>query len=118
MKIFGREPTLILQAVSALLSIFVAVGMPGLTAEQAALVVAAISAVFGVVNALAVKPVAPAAFIGLVGAVAALVTGYGLEVSQELVGAISASVVTILALLTRVQVTPVRDPRPASDVVG
>lgn len=118
MKVFGREPTLLLQAISAILSIGVAVGLPGLSAEQSALVVAVISAFFGVVNALAVRPVAPAAFIGLVGAVAALVTGYGLEVSQELVGSISATVVTVLALLTRVQVTPNADPRPASDVVG
>lgn len=118
MKILGREPTLVLQAISAILSIGVAVGWPGLSAGQATLIVAAISAFFGVVNALAVKPVAPAAFIGLVGAVAALLTGYGLEVSQELVGSISATVVTVLALLTRVQVTPNADPRPASDVVG
>lgn len=118
MKVFGREPTLVLQAISALLTVFVAVGLPNLSAEQAALIMAVISAVFGVVNALVVRPVAPAAFIALVGAGAALLAGYGLEVSQELVGAISAAVVTILALVTRVQVTPTADPRPASDVVG
>jgi hypothetical protein len=117
-KIFGREPTLVLQSLSALLAVFVAVGLPNLSAEQAALIIAALTAVLGVVNALLVRPVAPAAFIGLVGAVAALLAGYGLDVSQAVVGAISAAVVSVLALLTRVQVTPVADPRPPEQVVG
>jgi hypothetical protein len=101
-----REPTLILQAVSAVLAILVTFNLHGLSSEQAALIVAAISAVFGVVNAVAVRPVAPAAFTGLVGAAAALLTGYGLNVSPELVASVSAAAVTVLGLLTRQQVTP------------
>lgn len=118
MKIFGREPTLIIQSVSALLAIFVAVGIPNLSTDQAALIIAALTATLGVVNAIMVRPVAPAAFIGLVGAVAALLAGYGFDVSQAVVGAISAAVVSVLALLTRVQVTPAADPRPPEQVVG
>jgi pilus assembly protein TadC len=117
-KIFGREPTLILQSLSALLSVLVAFGLPNLSAEQAALIVAALSAGIGVANGLAVRPIAPAAFVGLVGAVAALLAGYGLEASQEVVGSVSAAVVSALALLTRGQVTPNADPRSPETVVG
>jgi hypothetical protein len=115
---FRREPTLYLQALSALLGIGVAICLPALSAEQAALIVAAASAIIGAVNGAITRPVAPAAFTGLVGAVAALAAAYGFEASQEVVGAVQAAVVTLLALLTRVQVTPVADPRPAQDVVG
>lgn len=118
MKIFGREPTLVLQAVSALLAVLVTFQFTGLSAEQAALIVATLSAVIGAVNAAVVRPIAPAAFTGFVAAVSALLTGYGLDFSQELVGSVQVAVVTLLALVTRVSVTPVADPRPSSDVVG
>lgn len=111
MKVFGREPTLVLQVVSAVLSFLVASGF-GLTTEQAALIVAAISAVFGVVNAIMVRPFAPAAFTGLVGALAALAVGFGLNVSPEVVGTVNGLVLAVLGFLTRVQVTPTSDPRP------
>lgn len=118
MKIFGREPTLVLQTVSALLAVLVTFQFSGLSAEQASLIVAALSAVIGVVNAVVVRPIAPAAFSGFVAAGAALLAGYGLDLSQELVGSVQVAVLTVLALVTRVSVTPVADPRPSSDVVG
>jgi hypothetical protein len=110
-KIFGREPTLIIQSISALLAIGVAVGLPGLTRDTSTLIVAVLVAVLGAVNAAVVRPVAPGAFVGLVAAGAALLAGYGLELSQELVGSVSAAVVVLLALLTRGQVTPNADPK-------
>ncbi|MEU5946325.1 hypothetical protein ABZ793_12275 [Micromonospora sp. NPDC047465] len=111
MKIFGREPTLYIQALSALLGVFVTFGLPGLSATQAAAIVAALTAVTTAVNAAMVRPVAPAAFTGVVTALAVLVAAYGLEVSQETVGAVQVAVVGVLALLTRTQVTPTADPR-------
>jgi hypothetical protein len=111
-SIFGREPTAWLQAISAVLAVFVTFGLDGLSATQAALIVAAVSAGIGVVNALAVRPIAPAAFTAFVAAGAALLTGYGLGLSQELVGAVQVAVVAALALLVRPQVTPVADPVP------
>jgi hypothetical protein len=117
MSVFGREPTAWLQALSALLAVLVTFGWDGLSATQAALIVAALSAGIGVVNALAVRPIAPAAFTGFVAAGAALLTGYGLDLSQELVGSVQVAVVTLLALVLRSQVTPVVDPRPADHSV-
>lgn len=118
MKIFGREPTLILQTLSGLMSVLVAFGLPGLTAEQATLAIAFLTALVGVVNAVMVRPVAPPAFIAFVGAGAALLSGYGLELSQQQVGSVTVAVVSALALLTRGQVTPVADPRPPEQTVG
>jgi membrane associated rhomboid family serine protease len=109
---------LLLQALSAGLALLVSFQFDQLSAEQAATIVAVLSAVIGVVNAIAVRPVAPAAFTGLAGAVFALLAAYGFNVGQETVGAVQAFVVTVLALVTRLQVTPVADPRPADQVVG
>lgn len=109
---------MIIQTIAAGLAILVAFGFPGLSAEQAGLIVAAIYAGLGVINALAVRPVAPAAFTGLVGAVAAVATSYGLNFTQEQVGTVSAGLVSVIVLLTRGQSTPIADPRPPEQVVG
>lgn len=118
MRVFGREPTVIVQTLAAILALGVAFKLPNLTTEQAGLIIAAVYAVLGAFNAFAVRPVAPAAFIGLVGAVAALTGAYGLHFSQAQVGSVSAALVSVIVLLTRGQVSPVADPRPAEQVVS
>lgn len=110
MRIFGREPTVVIQSLAALLSIAVAFKVPGLSAEQAGLIIAAIYAVLGAVNAYTVRPVTPAAFISAVGAVTALTAAYGLSFTQEQVGSISSAIVAMIVLLTRSQVSPVNYP--------
>ncbi|WP_217235479.1 hypothetical protein [Streptomyces sp. AC555_RSS877] len=113
MKIFGREPALIIATVSAALSLLVTFQF-GLSAEQAGAVVAVISAVFAVATAAVTRPIAPSAFTGLVAAVAALLAAYGLELSAEKVGALNAVVLAGLALMTRGQVSPASPTAPAS----
>lgn len=105
MKIFGREPALIISTVSAILSLIVTFNI-GMSGEQAGAIVAIISAVFGAIVAVATRPVAPAAFTAVVAAGAALLAAYGLNVSAETVGATNAVVLAVLALLTRGQVSP------------
>ncbi len=109
-----REPTLIIGTVGAALSLLVTLGFDWLNAEQAALIVTALNAALGVANAIAVRPIAPAAFTYAVGAVASLAAAYGFEVGQETVGAVNGLVLAVLMLLTRGQVTPVRDPKPVA----
>lgn len=106
MKIFGREPTLWLAVIAAMLSLIGTFGIRWLDAEQAALAVAALYAVVAAINAYAVRPISPVAFTYAIGALVALAAAYGLNVPQETVGMIGASVVPILALLSRGQVTP------------
>ncbi|GAA3852627.1 hypothetical protein GCM10023084_03570 [Streptomyces lacrimifluminis] len=105
MKIFGREPALIISTISAILSLIVTFNI-GMSGEQAGAIVAVISAWFGAMVAIATRPIAPAAFTAVVAAAAALLAAYGLNVSAETVGATNAVVLAVLALLTRGQVSP------------
>ncbi|GAA4718380.1 hypothetical protein [Phytohabitans rumicis] len=116
-KIFGREPTLVIGVIAAVLSILVCFNLDFLSAKQAALIVVALNALLGALNALAVRPIPPAAVTYFVGAVAALLAAYGLDVTQEQVGAVNGAFIAILMFLTRGQVTPVADPRPVDGVI-
>jgi hypothetical protein len=111
LKVWGREPTLLIGLVASVLSVLVGFNLDWLSATQCALVVVVLNALLGAVNALAVRPIAPAAVTYLVGAVAALAAAYGLDVSQEMVGAINGLVLSGLMFATRGQVTPTSDPR-------
>jgi hypothetical protein len=105
-KILGREPMLWLGAIAAFLSLGTALGIDGLSAAQVALIVAAINALLGVAGALMVRPIAPEAFTFAIAALAALAAGYGYEASPEVVGAVTAATITLLALITRGEVSP------------
>jgi small basic protein len=106
MKILGREPVVALNALSAVLGLVVSLGVTSLTAEQAGVIVACVSAILGAIAAAMTRPIAPQAFTALVAAGATAVAAFGYEVSQETVGAINTVVLAVLTLLTRVQVTP------------
>ena len=55
----------------------------------------------------------PALVLGLVGALIALGTAFGLDLSKEQTGAITAVVVAVLSVVTRQNVTPVYGARHA-----
>lgn len=116
MKIWGREPTLWVAAVSAILSLLVTFNV-GLDANQAALWVAGINAVLGAVAAWATRPIAPQAFTYVVSSLAALTGAYGLDFTVEQTGAASAVVTVVLALLARGQVSPASE-APKTGVLG
>lgn len=107
LRVFGREPALLIGFLASALTLGTSLNLPGVSAEQVSLIVAAITAVAGVVMAVRTRPIAPAAFTTTVAAVAALVAGYGFEVSPGVVGAVNALVLSGLTLLTRAQVSPV-----------
>ncbi|MFD3740451.1 hypothetical protein [Streptomyces sp. NPDC058629] len=113
MKLFGREPALVIATVSAALSLLVSFQF-GLDAEQAGAIVAVISAVFAAATAVVTRPIAPSAFTGLVAAAVALLAAYGMNVSAETVGALNAVVLAVLGLMTRGQVTPAKSTTPAA----
>lgn len=100
------EPALILAVISAAVSLIVTFNV-GLTPEQGGLWVAVITAVFGLVAALLVRPVAPAAFTAVVTAVAALLMGYHFHVDPAVLAQINSLVLALLTLVSRHQVTPV-----------
>lgn len=106
MKIFGREPTLWLAFITALVSVAGTLGFRLLSGDQAVLWNLAINAVAGIVTAYAVRPVSPAAFTYGIGILAQLGAAYGLHVGDPTLSMINALVVPALALLTRGQVSP------------
>ncbi|MFJ5804877.1 hypothetical protein [Streptomyces sp. NPDC093093] len=106
MKIFGREPVVVLNTLSAVLGLIVSLGVTSLTAVQAGAIVGAATAILGAIAAAMTRPIAPQAFTTVVAAGAVLVAAYGYEVSQGTIGAINTTVLAVLTLLTRVQVSP------------
>ena len=106
--IWGREPALFLAVAGTLLTVLAALNLPWLTAGQAAALTAFVSAV---VMAWATRPAAPALFTGVVAALAAMLVEYGLDVSDEVVAAVTGLVLAVFALITRGQVSPKDDVR-------
>jgi hypothetical protein len=102
----NREPALWIGVLSGSLSLLVALQIGNLSSDQAALIVAAITAVGGVATAIATRPIAPAAFTALVAATAALLAGFHFNVSAGTVAAVNGLVLAVLTLVTRHQVSP------------
>lgn len=113
LRIFGREPAVILGIVSATLSLLVTFNV-GLSSEQAGAIVAVISGLFAAITAALTRPVTPSAFTGLVSVVVALLATYHFNVAPETVGALNALVVAVLVFLTRGQVSPASPSAPAN----
>jgi hypothetical protein len=107
MKIFGREPTLWLAVIYAVLTVLGTGGVAHFTGQQAQLTNAAIAAVVGAVNAYAVRPISPVSFTYAIAALAQLGAAYGIAIPEETLTAINGLVVPALALLSRGQVSPV-----------
>lgn len=116
MKIFGREPALIISAIGALVTLLVALNIPGLSAGAGAALTTFITAI---VIAFTTRPVAPALFTAAVAAGSALFAEYGLHVSDGVVAAVSSVVLVGFALFgIRPQVTPTADPKPIDGAVA
>ena len=115
MRIFGREPALVLGVISAGLSLAVTFGI-GLSSEQAGAIVAVISAVFAVITAAMTRPIAPAAFTGLVAAVVAMLAAFHFNVAPETVGSLNALVLAVLVFIARGHVSPASPSAPAQGV--
>jgi hypothetical protein len=119
MKIFGHEPTLVIQGVTAVITLLATFNLHWITPQQAALIGVALAAVSGLLNALAVRPISPAIFTSLIGAIAAVAVGYGVQgITAERVGLVQATVVVALGLITRAQVTPEHDKAAIAPAAG
>jgi hypothetical protein len=106
MKIFGREPVVVLNTLSAVLGLVVSLGITPLSATTAGAIVGVATAILGAIAAAMTRPIAPQAFTTVVAAGAVLVGTFGYDVSQAKIGAINTVVLAGLTLLTRTQVTP------------
>jgi hypothetical protein len=116
MKVFGREPALIIGFITAVVAALVALELEWLTPGAGAAIVALAG---GAITAATTRPVAPGLFAGLVAAGGALFAEYGLHVSGELLAALAFLVVSGFALFgVRDQVTPARDQAPTAPERG
>jgi hypothetical protein len=111
-SIFGREPALFINVIAAALGMFVSLDFAGLNDGKAAAIVAVLTAGAAIFQAWHTRPVAVSLFTGFVGTAAVLAASFGLDFTQQQVGAVQLVVVTVLTLLARGQITPVADPRP------
>ncbi len=111
MKIFGREPAVIIGFVGAVITVVVALNVQWLSAGQGA---AAAGFITALVIAATTRPVAPALFTAVVTAAAALFAEYGMHASDALIAGITGLVLAGFTLITRPQVTPNADPRPTA----
>lgn len=106
MKILGREPTLWLAIISNAIVLAGTFGLHWLNGAQAGLLVAVINGAAAAVNAYAVRPISPTTFTYLVGAMVALAASYGLNVTNDQLAILNTGVISLLALLSRGQVSP------------
>ena len=116
MKIFGREPAVIIALVGAVVTLLVSFNLPGVDAGAGAAITTFLTAV---IIAATTRPIAPALFTAVVSAGAALLAEYGLHWSDAQVGAISSLVLVAFALFgIRPQVTPTASPVPIAPAQG
>jgi hypothetical protein len=112
MKIFGRDPVLFLNSLSAILGLVVTFNV-GLTENQAGWLVAGMSAVLGAVAAAMTRPIAVQAFTTLVATVASAVAAFGYDVAPTTTAAINGLVLAVIMFITRGQVSPTSPMAPA-----
>jgi hypothetical protein len=116
MKIFGREPALIIGLIGAVLTVLAGLNLPFLSATQATSLGVFI---FGCITAWATRPVAPALFVAVAGAGAVVLADYGFNIPEQTVAAIGGLILAVSALFgLRPAVTPADDPAPTALDVG
>ena len=106
MKIFGREPAFYVGVIEALVALLVTFNLPGLSTEQATLVVAAVVAIGGVLTAWTTRETLLASLVGAVKALLVLSVGYGLPLTDVQIGLVAALVSTFGAGWLRTQTAP------------
>lgn len=112
MKIFGREPTLIIALIGAVLTWLAGLNLDFINAGQATAITTALT---GIAIAITTRPIAPGLFVAGFGAVASVFAEYGTTWSQSTVAAFGGIILAAFALLgIRPQVTPVADPAPTA----
>lgn len=104
MKIFGREPALILGLFAALVQV-VSSFVTHLSPEQQALLNGAATAVAGLITAVIVHDGLHAAVLGFFQAVISLAVGFGAHIPADKQGVIMAAIAAGLALWVREKAT-------------
>lgn len=114
MKIFGREPAVIVGFIEALLALLLSFGLLKFiginTKEEVGIVMAVVSAVLGVYVAYVTSETLLAAVIGLTKAVIALLAMYNLQISLDQTAALLAFITLAITFFQRTQTSPLTNP--------
>lgn len=110
MKIFGREPAMLIGAIEAGLVLVLSFGLFDLTENTVGLIMAVVIAAFGLYSAYVTSETLLSGVIALLKAGLALFAVYGFSLTPEQTGALIAAVSVFFALYTRTQVSPLENP--------
>lgn len=115
-KIFGREPSLIIGFLAAVVAVLVGLNLAWISAGAGVAIVAFIGAV---ITAATTRPVAPSLYVGAFVVGAALLGQYHYHLSDGLISGAGGLILAGFALFgVRPQVTPAADPAPTTPASG
>lgn len=109
-KIFGREPSVVIGLIESMLAMALSFGWFDLSQQTVGLIMAVVVAAFGVYSAYVTSETLLAAVVGLAKAAAALGAVYGLSLTDNQTGALIALITMSFSLFQRTQVVPLNDP--------
>lgn len=110
MKIFGREPAALVALIEGAIAVAVSLGLFGLDHEHAALLVAVVTALGGVLTGWTTRDTRLGLIVGLSKSVLALAVGYGLHLGVETQATLLALIPLTLGFYQRTQTVPVATP--------
>lgn len=110
MKIFGREPAAIIGFIEAVLAMVLSFGWFDLSQEKVGLIMAVVTAAFGVYTAYVTSETLLGAVIGFAKAALALGAVYGLSLSDQQTGCVIALITMSFGLYQRTQTSPLNTP--------
>jgi hypothetical protein len=110
MRIFGREPALVLTALLATVQL-VAITVDLSPEKQDALTVI-ITAAFGVLLAVLTRPWQPSAITGGLATILAAMGVFGLEISPDWTSALNAAITGVMVLMLTNRVSPAQAVEP------
>jgi hypothetical protein len=108
--IFGREPTIWLGVLEAVLATITAFGLGtrwGLSQDTYGIWTVLFAAIFGVITAWMTKDTMLGVVLGLVKAIIAFIAIYGLTMTDQQTGAVVALTPLIVSLFQRTQTAPI-----------
>ena len=107
MKVFGREPAAIVALLEAVLVLALSFGLFDLTQHTIGLIIAVVTAGFGVVLAVTTSETLLGPVVGFTKSALALAAVYGLSITTEQTGALIAVVGLVIGFWQRGQTSPV-----------
>lgn len=105
-KLFGREPAVILYVINAVVAFLVTIPAVGLTAESSGWVMTIANGVVALLVAVLTRPFVVSALTGAISTVLTGLAAFGLPFTEQQTGAFVMVVSAVLGLVLRANVSP------------